>query len=128
MQYEINEVKLSEKSEKRIREQLGDGYQISAVFGFNPSYVMERSSPDFSGVLVLTGPVLEYQIFRNVGLKLVHAGALKTMDNTVELSKENYDAFRDLNISDKVNGMLTAVKEIHPHILAYFKAEELKGG
>lgn len=128
MQYEITEVTLSETSEKRIREQLGAEYQISAVFGFNPSYVMERSSPDFTGVLVLTGPVMEYQVFRHVGLKLVHAGALKTMDNTVELSKENYDAFRDLNIGDKVNGMLAAVKAIHPHVLAYFKTEELKGG
>ncbi|ATA65529.1 hypothetical protein 2050HW_00194 [Serratia phage vB_SmaM_ 2050HW] len=127
IEYVISETHITDKTKKRLSEQLGEGREITAVLSFDQSYVMERKGPDFSGLLVITGPLLEYHIFRKVGMKFVHAGAMKTSISTVSLSDDNYNAMAGLGVEDKLTALSHKVKELHPHILAYFKTEEMKG-
>lgn len=125
IEYELNAIDLDNKGMKVISSSIGEGKNVAAVFRFNESYVIDRTPPDFSGLLAVVGPILEYHVFRHVGLKLVHCGMLVATDETVEQSEDISNAITGLGIAPKLRALVREVKAIHPHVLGFFKTQEL---
>lgn len=99
MSFEIRDVQLNTVQRKFLERYIPTDHQLSAVVSFSGSRIYSRPANLLDGVVAITGPALNYHLFRNIGLTRKYMGSVQATETGLRYREDLSAYLKTLHVT-----------------------------